>query len=372
METTAAILTPDEVPLYLLKVGLLSPKDIVRGGVEVVSVARRNHNFRVITSGGPCWFLKQGIGPEGHRGIAREAAVYDLLKRTGHTARDFAGILPAYYRFDPGMGLLVLDSKPDLQSFFEYQGARRRISRAKASGVGRALALIHREVVEPEDPANGHRSLLPFGLRLHQPDVSIYEFASQGCLEVIKTVQESSELSEALDSVGAEWRGESFIHGDARWDNCLVGARQRSGGSQRTWLVDWELARTGDPYWDTGAHLGEYLHCWIRSAPLSGATPPARFIEFARTPLISLWPAIQAFWTAYTSVRKLGPSQAGNALIRTIRYAGSWLVQAAFEAAQGAAHASCHTICMLQVAANVLHRPREAAARLLGLSPSLG
>src|SRR4030095_9815998 len=84
METMTTILKPDEVAPYLLKAGLLQEEHIVLRGVEIVGVSRRNHNFQITTRGGPCWFLKQGVGPERRSTIAHEAQVYRLLARIGH------------------------------------------------------------------------------------------------------------------------------------------------------------------------------------------------------------------------------------------------------------------------------------------------
>ena len=54
-------------------------------------------------------------------------------------------------------------------------------------------------------------------------------------------------------------------------------------------------------------------------------------------------------------------------LLRSVRYAGAKLVQAAFEQTQAQTHLTSTALCMLQLSFNILQRPLDAAIHLLGI-----
>lgn len=59
-------------------------------------------------------------------------------------------------------------------------------------------------------------------------------------------------LSGLLAAGAAAWRPECLVHGDLKWDNCLVAA-------DRVRVIDWELSGLGDPAWDVSCVIAEQL-----------------------------------------------------------------------------------------------------------------
>jgi len=131
--------------------------------------------------------------------------------------------------------------------------------------------------------------------------------------------------------------------------------------------VDWELARLGDPCWDTGVFLGEYLLSWLISTPIAGQNAPTRLLALSKYPLERMQPAIRTFWPTYS--RKMGLDAATSEawLLRSVRYAAAWLIQAAYEQDRSTTQLSGNTLSLLQLSLNILRRPAEAASSLLGI-----
>ena len=125
-------------------------------------------------------------------------------------------------------------------------------------------------------------------------------------------------------------------------------------------LVDWELAGRGDPAFDVGSVLAEYLRVWVGSIPIVEPVDPGRLVARARHPLASMRPAIHAFWSAYRSAHPV-------ALRRVVELGAVRLLQTAVERAQGLSFPSAHVVTLVQLADNMLRRPDDAAAALLGL-----
>jgi hypothetical protein len=132
-------------------------------------------------------------------------------------------------------------------------------------------------------------------------------------------------------------------------------------------LVDWELSALGDPCWDVGILLGEFLSFWLLSIPITGETPPERFPELARYPLDAMRPAINAFWTTYRQRRALDARDADTELERAVRYCAAWLLQTAFERTVPAIQLTGTIVVMLQLSLNLLLNPGGGALQLLGL-----
>lgn len=69
-----------------------------------------------------------------------------------------------------------------------------------------------------------------------------------------QTMQLVPQLPEALDSLLSSWQFETLIHGDMRWENCLVRTDRDT-----IHFVDWELANLGDGAWDVAGILHSSL-----------------------------------------------------------------------------------------------------------------
>jgi aminoglycoside phosphotransferase (APT) family kinase protein len=158
-----------------------------------------------------------------------------------------------------------------------------------------------------------------------------------------------------------------MIHGDARWENLIAVPGAGAGRSTRIKLVDWESGGTGDPAWDVGTVVGDYLSAWLLSIPVTASSPPEQLLELARLPLSSMQPSIHAFWTAYARAMELHGSSAVDALVRAVRYAAARLVHTALEQTQSSSRLTGNVVLLLQLSHNILQRPEEATARLLGL-----
>jgi aminoglycoside phosphotransferase (APT) family kinase protein len=179
-------------------------------------------------------------------------------------------------------------------------------------------------------------------------------------------LQKYPEFQQTLDLLRGRWQISSLIHGDIKWDNCLVHAPEESGEVQLK-IVDWELADFGDPCWDVGAVFQAYLSCWIMSLPIQGDAPPAQLVQRAQYPLEAMQPALRSFWQAYGAARQLDDKQKGELLERCVQYGAARMIQTAYEYLAFAPQITASALYLLQASLNILTQPREAIQHLLGL-----
>ncbi len=357
------MLTQERVAGYLLERGLLAPAAVLDDELTVRDASSRNRNYRVQTRDGSGYVLKQGVGPDTQATIANEAAVYHRLA-LGDVK--LSGLLPRFGGYDPDEGLLVLELVRGAEDLHTHHLGG-RFSASPAAALGRALGLLHsrtRPLV-----ADGSEWTAwappPWVLSLHRPDASIFTDVSAAGLELIRIVQRTEGFGELLDGLRATWAPTSLIHGDVKWSNVLVvdaGTPQES-----VKLIDWESAMVGDPSWDVGSALSQYLSFWLFSIPLTGGEAPERFPELAAYPLDAMKPALGACWVAYADGAGIAGSEVERQLTRAVEMAAARLVQVAFEASQEQQQLVSSVVLHLQLAHNLLARPREAPADLLGI-----
>jgi hypothetical protein len=366
-----AVATHRDIVPFLLHHALLEPADIVCGQLDIVDVSRRNRNFSVATERGAGYLIKQGVGAEKSRLIRHEAEIYRFFASRPELA-PLQEYLPRFYLYDAEHCILVVERVGNARSLFEHHTRVGRLSRRLARTLGEILGRFHGKLRAPLTAATGFfLDRPPFGLSLHRPDLKILDHSSQAGIELVRIVQGDETACARLDELHAGWRPETLIHGDLRWENCIV-APPPAGRPPRIAMVDWELARFGDPAWDVGTVFGEYLAFWLLSAPIGRDLPPEEFLPYARYPLAVIQPAVQAFWEGYRTRLGAGPEAADASLTRAIGYAAVRLLQTAYERLQPANEVTAEAVLLLQLGVNVLQRPLEAGVRLFGMPLTQG
>ncbi|HVF14262.1 MAG TPA: phosphotransferase, partial [Acidimicrobiales bacterium] len=310
------------------------------------------------------YFLKQGFGDDGAATVAHEARIYRMLSTHGALLR----YLPAFYMYDPDEGVLAIEAVDEARDLREYHRQARRFPIGLAGWVGRMLGTLHRvTALDVNGPAGElDPGGAPWMTSIHRPHLGVFRDSSSASLDLIRVVQNADDFGALLEQVQAGWRVSALLHSDVKWDNLLACRRGGSGRVTGLKVVDWEIAIAGDPGWDIGSAFASYISAWLWSIPVTGEHPPERFVELARHPLTAMQPAIGRCWSEYVDALGVDRREAGRRLTRAVDLAAVRVVQTAFEAAQTANRLTSNVALHLQVAHNMLRRPREAAGHLLG------
>lgn len=355
---------PREVVSRLVARGLVSTERVVEGDLTVTDASRRNRNLKVVSTRGPSYFVKHATHQASAALLAQEAWVYSLL----HSDPEGIGAhVPASHGYDPASGMMVLGLLSDCESLLEHHARLRSFPPAVGAAMGETLAKLHRLPL-PADAAHRLPRHPPGMFNLLRPHVSYMSEVSGANLKVMSIVQQFPELMRMLDELQAGWRPETLVHGDLKWDNALV-AKDPPGAPPRLRIVDWESGGLGEPAWDAGSVLNDYLSCWLNSMPVTPDATPDRLLRSAGFPLDAMLPAVHAFWSAYVRGMGYAPAEAARRQERAARWAGARLIQTAFEHMQAHPQITGNAVVMLQLAQNVLARPRDALTHLLGFPP---
>jgi aminoglycoside phosphotransferase (APT) family kinase protein len=364
------LLNLDEVVPFLWQRGLMHERAILAGDLVVRDVSRRNRSFKIVGDPTARFFLKQPRDRDSADLVTTEARVYQWLETLPEVTA-LQPFLPRLRCFDADACTLVLDLVEDSCSVSDLLWRRRRLPAQVGGELGRALGTLHRVTSAALDLPAPAPDIGPAAryLQLHRPNLQTFIQSSAGTVQLVRTIQASSELTRLLNDLDRDWRPDAVIHADLRWDNCRIVEGNAAGAMSLT-IVDWETAGVGDSCWDVGTFFGECLAAWLLSAPVTRDSPPETFLALARLSLTRMHPAIRQFWRCYARARAVEGPVRQEFFERAMRYAGARLLQHAFEEVQHETRMSATVVYLLQLGLNVLQRPLDAAVLLLGLPPT--
>jgi len=361
-------LSPENLVYYLLERGFLTREAVVHGGVEVSEIPRRNRNFRIKQRNGPGYFLKQvrQWDPETVRTLRAEAQCYRLAVEDG-TFADVARIVPRFCAYDERRAVLVTELLDGAETITEHHFRNDAFPVEVAEQLGMAFGSYHRKAAAgPPAGLDGMFLRRPaWALSLHDMPPQSTPGLSGGIHQMIGMIRQFPEFAAALEKLRAGWRADAVIHGDIKWDNCVL--CPGSDGHLLLKIVDWEMADWGDSCWDLAGILSAYLSFWVQSLPGQMGNPDLMVAQ-ARYPVERMQPAMRSFWRKYTECREVSGQAARDLLRRTVLYTGARNIQTAFEVLQASPQANSGTVLLLQLSMNVLTNPEEAASELLGIA----
>lgn len=361
-------LTASNLVHYLIARGTLSAASVVDGDFIVAEAGRRNRNFKVLRNQGPGLFVKQINAPDAMAisTLQREAACYKLAQQNTDY-RNLAELMPRFIDHDPARHIIMVELLSSGENLSEYHTRQRRfppeVGKLLGEGLGRCHQTLRGKTLSQEDLANFPRQP-PWILSFHNAYTQMPTL-SGGAIQLAQIISKYPDLHYNMERIRQHWAYDSIIHGDMKWDNCILCAE--ADGNNVIRIIDWELVDYGDACWDVGSILQAYLTYWIFSMPFATETNPERLVAGAAYRLESMFPAIRAFWQSYRAASGLS-ANAYPYLLRCIEYGAARMVQTTFEWLFHIPGINNQCAMLLQVAMNILRNPQEAATSLYGLT----
>ena len=332
----------------LLSAEVLAPADIVDRGVTVRDVSRANEVLLVRIDGGRGVALKS-LPPDR---CAAEMAVHDLAAlRPGLRA-----VVPSLLAADRDAGWIARDLVVPGTTLTAAHRSAHGYPLAFARAVGRAIGAVHCACSDdpPVPPAP-----LPWALfALESTGPGSFAWDEAPLRAVLEAVADIDRHRAAFASARASWTAECLMHGDMKWDNCLVAD---SGAPQtEVRIIDWELAGHGDPAWGVAGIVQEYLGFAALAGLDVAGVRRTNAVELAAVGPLRL--ALRAFFGAYISTAM--PSDVSTLAERAVRFAGVRLVQTSLEHASAGGAPTAAASALLELALAMLEEPDDVAERL--------
>jgi hypothetical protein len=314
-------------------------------------VPGRNHNYRVRGGEQQRYFLKQAprdeAGADGP--LAGEAALYHWAE-TDPKAAALRPFLARCRHWAPEHSILVLDL----------------IAPSDAAAVppallADALAACHRLPVAGSAVAARLSGAAPWIFEVARPVVAMLRELSPAQLALIRMLQATPEAATGLDGLREHWRPSCLIHGDIKWQNVL---RRPEGGLV---LVDWEMAQLGDPAWDVASALHALITEAVLALELREGLHPNEAAGLLATSASALREQHREFVHRYVTAADLRPDECRALVERLPSHVAARLIKTAFEWSQAEPLMPRRAAAVLQLGINMLCRPSEAGAAVLGL-----
>ena len=352
---------------YLLHLGLIDLRSLVREGAQVEEVPGRNRNFRVIAPR-RSWFLKQA--PRDEIGTDVLLAVEASLYRWVAADAGPAGLrpwFPSIRHYDAERSILVLDliGEADQPNLLEDESSPERpieLRRLLASAMATWHAVPAQSMLVegrlPEGP--------PWVFDLTRPSPSTLRELSPAQLSLLRAVQSQPAVRVALDRLRRDWRASALIHGDVKSSNVLV-REDGQGTSTQVVVVDWEMAQLGDPSWDVAGALHGFIMQAVMELELADTSAEAAAAELLGAVATRLCPAHRDFCRDYIAAAGLSEAEAGALLRRVPSHVGARLLQSAYEWSGAEREMPRRAAAILQLGINMLLKPGEAGEVVLGL-----
>lgn len=233
-----------------------------------------------------------------------------------------------------------------------------------AGSLGRTVAASHAQTfMDQELPPVSEQ--LPWAFRLGKPGARYLHQASAASRRLVVELQRLPAMLAQLETLQAAWSPACTTHNDLTWNNLIVYPVATHANVTRVEIIDWEMAAPGDPCWDIGTLLSEFVAFWALSIPVFDGEP---YEALAKYPIEDLQPAILAFWESYAKAMAFDRATARERLVKSARFAGARLIQTAYERTQTMTHLTPHIYLLLQLSLNIMERPEDAAEGLFGIS----
>jgi aminoglycoside phosphotransferase (APT) family kinase protein len=323
--------------------------------VDAAPVPPRGRGVRLTFADGRRVVITSAVPGDGTPGsLAHEAAVLGALHPMGLPVPR-----PITTLTGPASTVLVTEDLPRREPLGLRREAAGGTSAAWASAVGTALGRVHEarrsgvpERLPRSDPA---RRLLQAWTVVTPRDVALH---GDGFADLVRYLRRT-DLLDALEETAACWSSDTLIHGDVGLAN--VACAPAPDDDRPVWLTGWGTAGRGDPRWDVGCLIGDYLYSWLSRAELVADDGLDAWTVPADPPFSALRAEICAAVDGYTAERAVSPGDRRQ----WVRYAGFALVRRVFAAALTSTALTPRSLDHLQMAGQLLRRPELSGELLL-------
>jgi tRNA A-37 threonylcarbamoyl transferase component Bud32 len=342
------MLTRRDALQHLMRLGLLTPDDLVTQAIVATEYIGRNHLVRFERPNAPCYIVKQprdANAPDAST-MWTEATIF-WLSVNDPVFAVLAPWMPKYYHYDEPNKILTIELIAGAASLMEKQMTGGPLAPQLLHDVGRAFATLHgpaSAVLREDRTRRVFRAGMAWVLNLGVPQ-SPFVPANQAAQSIVATVLLRPGAFAALAAARADWRDAQIVHGDAKAANVLVLA----DGAVR--VIDWEIAALGDGLWDLAGMVQSLL------MPNPMAAPEA--LEIAQPRAQTL---IEALWAGYVAVLP-PPAHLADARLTLLRLTGARMIQTCLEWAQVSNQIYPQTPNLLEMGLQLLIRPETSRQR---------
>ncbi len=298
--------------------------------------------------------------------------------------------LPEVLHFDPDNSIIVFNYLDDYCDLLDFYTKENIFPPAISTSIGAILAAIHRLTLDRQDyrhffsqnpgvsidnvPDN---KALDLSQRLEQIGPEVFgKFPADG-LKFFALYQRYDSLGQAIADLGNAFEPCCLTHNDFKVNNILLSLEweqvlspELQSGNSVVRLIDWERSSWGDPAFDLGMIVANYLAIWLISLISNKAIKIEESLSLAKTPLELIQPSIAALAGAYFEHFPEILQRRPDFLKRVVQFVGLGLIQFIQVHIEYRKPFGNSGIFALQVAKTLLCRPEASIPTVFGVEES--
>lgn len=303
-----------------------------------------------------------------------EWRIHQLLTTFPELSNCLSHVSEAVY-FDRENSIIVMNYFPEYEELGKFYRRENTFPVAIADTLGTILAQIHsatfnnsqylKFLLEEFPDLDRPPNYFVRGLETIRP--GIFGKVTKDNLKFFKLYQRYPNFRQAVLELKAAYRPICLIHNDLKLDNILLHV---SNSKINLRIIDWELFTWGDPAYDLGNLLAYYLKIWLDSFLVSADLEWQIALQLATTPLNMVQPSLQAIFCAYCHRAPEILQQYPDFLSRVVQFTGIALIKRIHRNIDEHEPLTNKSICMLQVAKNLLCEPEKSIPTVFGVDRS--
>lgn len=359
---------------YLVERGFCTQSEKTQYHVELI--AAKNFNLLLNLPGNRKLLVKQ----EQYNREGRTAGEFLREWRLSEFLQTFPELnylrhwMPKVLHFDAENSIIVSCYLDDYTDVAEFYGKQKIFSPEIPRAIATRLANVHRATFNHQNYqefflTHEHSTLvqLPKWIRsLERIGPEIFGVVPADGLKFFKLYQRYESLGQAMTELADAFQACCLTHNDLKLNNILLHTNWEQENPLALRLIDWERSDWGDPAFDLGTLIANYMQIWLSSLVISKSLTIEESLRLAMTPLEQLQPSIAALTCAYFNNFPQILEHRPNFLLRVVQFTGLALIQQIQAMIQYQKSFGNKGICMLQVAKTLLCRPEQSLATVFG------
>ncbi len=380
-------LSSNNLSQYLLKAGILQKHDINLIKIHPQSSCGSNSLIvlRISLANEQQIFVKQDhhhFDNEIGNIINRELHFY-IFCQSLLDLEDITSLILKMSYFDKSNSIIIHKTSSkyiDLQKFYKKS---KIFSTALAKLIGTTLATLHRETstsLSCHDFMNKIVKDKPYYQFSHPshlleklaPETLIEELPPEGN-RFIAFYQSSEILGKKVAELVANHNHYCLTHNNLELNNILIPWQDEKLSYEKNKkkiikLINWEKCSWGDPAFDVGAAIANYLLLWLESLITHPAVKLEQSLQLATISLKDIQPSVVALTSSYISNFPKVLEEFPDFLIRVIQFAGLVLIYRIIAIIQSFKGFDNREICILQLAKSLLCQPEKSFPSVFGMT----
>ncbi len=366
---------------YLKEAGICAENSVAPDSIEVKLA--KNFNLLVQWKEARSLLVKQeqrdrdgGTANE----FLKEWTFHQMLQRF---PSDFSGSTNTSecLHFDVENSILVYEYLQDYVDLDSFHRQNELFPPELAAHLGTIAATLHRTTFNQLEYADFISQSVPSleppatasADNLARISPEIFGMVPSNCLKFFVLYQRYDSLGAAVAKLMDTMQPSCVTHNDLKLNNVLLHNQWEQRLTQTPSLniirvIDWERCGWGDPAFDLGTLLANYLQLWLSSLVVDPSISIEESLRLSAISLEMIQPSAAALVEAYLAAFPEILEQHADFLTRVVQFTGLALIQQIVGSIQYQKYFGNSSICLLQVAKSLLCRAEQSIPTVFGMA----